>query len=89
MEHHKEQKENGLKPKPEVSLHILVDRTNIKVDKECLTGREILTLAGKLPVANFQLNVRRKGGKVTKLGYDETICLTEPGIEKFLTLPLD
>lgn len=77
------------KPGPENKYHILVDRDNIKVDKECLTGREILTLAKKSPVEGYQLNVKRKGGKVAKLGYDDTICLSEPGIEKFLTLPLD
>jgi hypothetical protein len=75
--------------KPLPAYHILVDRDNIKVDKECLSGREILSLAGKTPIEKYQLNIRRKGGKVTKVGYDDTICLTEPGIEKFLTLPLD
>jgi hypothetical protein len=68
---------------------IMVDRQQIPVEKECLTGREILTLAGKLPVERFQLNMRIKGGKVSKVGYEQTVCLSEPGLEKFMTIPLD
>ncbi|WP_202923788.1 multiubiquitin domain-containing protein [Pontibacter fetidus] len=77
------------KHEPANQYHILVDRDNIKVEKECLTGREILTLAQKIPAERYQLNMKQKGGKVTKVGYDQTVCLSEPGIEKFLTLPLD
>jgi hypothetical protein len=68
---------------------IMVDRQNFKVEQACMTGREILILAGKTPPERFQLNVRYKGGKVAKVGYDETICFTTPGVEKFLTIPLD
>lgn len=68
---------------------ILVDRQKYTVKEECMTGREILTLAGKLPVERFQLNQRFKGGKVIKVGYDQKVCFTEPGIEKFMTIPLD
>lgn len=68
---------------------ILVDRQKYTVKEECMTGREILTLAGKLPVERFQLNQRFKGGKVVKVGYDQKVCFTEPGIEKFMTIPLD
>jgi hypothetical protein len=68
---------------------IMIDRTPYKVEQECMTGREILKLAGKIPAERFQLNVRYRGGKVAKVGYDETICFSDPGIEKFMTLPLD
>lgn len=68
---------------------ILVDRQKYTVKDECMTGREILTLAGKVPVERFQLNQRFKGGKVVKIGYDQKVCFTEPGIEKFMTIPLD
>jgi hypothetical protein len=68
---------------------ILIDRQNYTVKQECMTGREILTLAGKAPVERFQLNVRIHGGKVEKVGYDQDICFTKPGIEKFMTIPLD
>lgn len=77
--------------KPEEKKHyvIMIDRNTYKVEQECMTGKEILTLAGKTPVERFQLNVRYKGGKVSKVGYDQVICFSEPGIEKFMTLPLD
>lgn len=68
---------------------ILVDNTNITVEQECLSGKEILLLAKKLPYERFQLNQRLHGGKVTKIPYDQTVCFTEPGIEKFMTIPLD
>lgn len=68
---------------------IMIDREQYKVSDRCMTGREILTLAGKIPVERFQLNLRSNGGKVVKIAYDQTICFDEPGIEKFMTIPLD
>lgn len=68
---------------------IMVDRLKYLVKQECLTGREILALAGKVPTERFQLNQRFKGGKVVRVGYDQIVCFTEPGIEKFMTIPLD
>jgi len=68
---------------------IMIDRHKYKVEHECLTGRELLTLAGKLPVERFQMNQRFRGGKVVKVSYDQKVCFTEPGVEKFMTIPLD
>ena len=81
-------KEGKEVPKGHVYI-ITVDRQKFKVNEECLTGRQILTLAGKIPPERFQLNLRLKGGKVVKVGYDETVCFTTPGVEKFMTIPLD
>jgi hypothetical protein len=81
-------KEGKEVPKEHVYI-IIVDRQNYKVEQECMTGKEILMLAGKLPPERFQLNERFKGGKVVKIGYDQTVCFTEPGVEKFMTIPLD
>lgn len=78
------------KPVPPGQVYmIMVDQKKIRVEQECLTGREILTLAGKIPAERFQLNLRYKGGKVIKIGFDQQVCFTEPGIEKFMTIPLD
>lgn len=68
---------------------IMIDRNLFTVENECMKGNEILTLAGKIPHTRFQLNLRLKGGKVVKVGYDQKVCFTEPGIEKFMTIPLD
>jgi len=77
-------------PVPKGHLYIImVDRQKLRAPKECMTGREILVLAGKTPPERFQLNERLRGGKVVRVGYDQTVCFTEPGIEKFMTIPLD
>lgn len=68
---------------------IIVDREKFVVDKECMTGKEILILAGKTPPERFQLRQKLKGGKVVTIAYDQKVCFTEPGIEKFKTIPLD
>lgn len=74
---------------PKYHYLILIDRQKYKVEKPSMTGRELLTLAGKVPPERFQLNQRFHGGKVRKVGLDEHVSFTEPGIEKFMTVPLD
>lgn len=75
---------------PSAKKYILkVDRKKYKVESEFLTGREILELANKVPYNRFQLNQKIHGGQVTKIGYDEKVDLTAPGVERFMTLPLD
>ncbi|HVT84296.1 MAG TPA: multiubiquitin domain-containing protein [Chitinophagaceae bacterium] len=81
-------KEGKEVPKGHVYI-ITIDRQKFKVQEECMTGRQILVLAGKRPPERFQLNLRLKGGKVVKVGYDEKVCFTTPGVEKFMTIPLD
>lgn len=68
---------------------ITVDRHKFKVKVDCLTGKEILILAGKIPHERFQLNQRFTSGKVVKVGYEQKVCFTDFGIEKFMTIPLD
>lgn len=68
---------------------IIVDQTRYKVEQECMTGKEILLLAVKNPPERFQLNQRFKGGKVVTIKLDQKVCFTEPGVEKFMTIPLD
>jgi hypothetical protein len=68
---------------------IMVDQKSYIVKQESLTGREILTLAGKNPPERYQLNQRFKEGKVQRVNYDQEVNFTAPGIEKFMTIPLD
>jgi hypothetical protein len=68
---------------------IMVDQTKYKTEKECMTGKEILLLAGKTPPEKFQLQQRMRDKKVKRIALDQVVCFTEPGIEKFLTMPLD
>ncbi len=67
---------------------IRIDREHYVVDQPCLTGREILRLAGKTP-AEFMLSQKFRGGEVKKIEPDERVDLTRPGVERFMTLPLD
>jgi hypothetical protein len=68
---------------------IMIDQKKYKTEKECTTGREILLLAGKTPPEKFQLNLRLRDKKVRRIKLDEVVCFTTPGIEKFMTMPLD
>ena len=77
------------KPVPKGKRYkIKVDREKYVTDQESLTGREILALAGKTPHSRYQLNQKSKG-TVKKINYDEVVDFTLPGIERFMTLPLD
>lgn len=83
---------NGHKPPKGRKYRIKIDREKYVVNNECLTGKELLELAGKTPSNRFQLNqkVKVKGKvKIVKIDYDQSVCFSDPGIEKFMTLPLD
>lgn len=68
---------------------ILIDRQQYVVDKECMTGKEILSLTGETPPDRFQLRQKFKDGRVITIKNDQVVCFTEPGIEKFKTLACD
>jgi len=67
---------------------IRIDREHFVVDEPSLTGRQILKLAGKTP-AEFMLSQKFRGGEVKKIEPDEKVDFTRPGVERFMTLPLD
>ncbi|MBL6446400.1 multiubiquitin domain-containing protein [Fulvivirga sp. 29W222] len=72
----------------QMDYKIRVDRVHYVVNVEYMTGKEILTLAGKNPFNRFQLNQKIKGA-VNKVDYDQKVDFTEHGVERFMTLPLD
>lgn len=83
---------HGHTPPKGRKYRIKIDREKYVVESECLTGKELLELAGKSPYERFQLNekVKVKGKvKIVKIDYEESVCFSKPGIEKFMTLPLD
>lgn len=83
-------KENpGKGPEKGKKYKIKVDREKYKVDVESMKGEEILKLAGKEPINRYQLNQKFRHGQVKKVGYDEIVDFTAPGIERFMTIPLD
>ncbi len=79
---------NGAPPKAR-KYRIKIDKEKYVVKKEQMTGHEILVLAGKTPTDRYQLNQKFKGGKVVPIDYGQTVDFTCPGVEKFMTIPLD
>lgn len=83
-------KENpGKGPGKGKKYQIKVDREKYKIEVDSMKGSEILELAGKKPFNKYQLNQKLRGGQVKKIGYDEVVDFTTPGIERFMTIPLD
>jgi hypothetical protein len=80
---------SGKEPPKGKKYLIKIDKALYKVEHECMLGKEILEVAGKIPVVRFQLNIKMKGGEVRKVNYDEKVCFTHPGTERFMTIPLD
>lgn len=81
--------QNGHPVPPDCKYKISIDREPYVVDETCLTGREILLLTNKTPPDRFQLRQKFKDGRVVTIANDQKVCFTDPGIEKFKTIPLD
>lgn len=74
--------------KREKPFKIQIDKQHLEIDNPTPTARELLTLAGKTPPEHYAL-YRKEKGQPTRLQLDERVDLREPGVEKFVTLPLD
>jgi hypothetical protein len=68
---------------------VQIDKTVYEIRDPTPTGLELLTLAGKVPPAQFALYEKQKVGPPLRIALDQRVDLREPGIEKFVTLPLD
>ena len=79
----------GRPPRKAKRYRLRVDRDYFTVAAPSLTGREILTLAGKVPPEQFMLSQKLRGGQAKKIELDARIDLTLPGVERFMTLPKD
>lgn len=84
-----EYSKDNLRPPRGRRYRIKVDRDKFVVNKHSMTGKEILELAGKIPASQYQLRQKFRGGSVKKVGLDQVVDFTEPGVEKFITIPLD
>lgn len=83
-------KENPNKgPEKGKKYQIRINRDKFVVKTDSMKGSEILELANKIPFQNFQLNQLFRHGAVKKINYEEIVDFTEPGIERFMTIPLD
>ncbi|MBT1697147.1 multiubiquitin domain-containing protein [Fulvivirgaceae bacterium PWU4] len=78
------------KPVPKGQQYLIrVDNQRITLTEYLITGEGILMIAGKNPPTRFQLNLKLRGGIVKRIGLNETVDLSEPGIERFMTIPMD
>ncbi len=81
-------KQDKVPPKSKRYL-IRIDKTKYEVNVTELTGRQLLELAGKNPPENFLLTQKFRGGVTKKIELVDIVDFTTPGIERFMTLPLD
>jgi hypothetical protein len=81
--------DGGTPPAQHEHFKVQIDRQIIDVPKPLVTGRELLVLAGKIPPESFAIYEKLKGGQPRRIGLDEIIDLRTPGVERFVTLPLD
>ena len=79
----------GIKPPPAERYKIRIDKTHHEVATGAMTGRQLLELAGKIPAEQYMISEKLNGGQANKIGLDETADFTKPGVERFMTLPLD
>lgn len=85
-----EEYSNAGRPLPRTAKYrIRIDSTRYEVTTPTLTGRQLLDLAGKQPVERFAVYQKRRGGGTERIALDKTVDLRAPGLERFVTLPLD
>lgn len=82
--------ENADQPAPKADRYIIrVDKEKFTVEVPCMTGREILILAGKEPPEQFELLEKIHGNEPKPVKLDQKVDFQRPGVERFVTLPLD
>ncbi len=76
--------------------HFTQRKHEIKIDNDSfntpisrITGRELLELAGKKPAEDHAIYLKVKGGQPKRIELDQKVDLSQPGVERFVTLPLD
>jgi hypothetical protein len=78
---------NSHKPPP--IYRVQIDKPIFETTNPTPTGRELLILAHKQPPEQFAIYRKPKEGKPIRVELNEHVDLREPGVERFVTLPLD
>jgi hypothetical protein len=68
---------------------IRIDKQYYVVNVTEMTGRQLLELAGKRPPEQYKIHQKLRGGQPKLIGLNEKADFTTPGVERFMTLPLD
>jgi hypothetical protein len=71
------------------TFKIQIDKPFYEIQNPTPTGRELLQLAGKVPPEQFAIYLKGKGSQPQRIELNEKVDLREPGVERFVTLPLD
>jgi len=79
----------GRKPRCKHRLRIRIDKERHVVNVSHMTGRQLLELAGRCNPERWRIRQKLKGGQLKDIGLDENVDFTAPGIERFITIPLD
>lgn len=74
---------------PKVRYQIRIDSERYIINYKDPTGRELLVLANKNPPEGYRIDQKLHGGATRKIELDEKVDLTQHGVERFNTLPLD
>ena len=85
---HPENASSAQPAKPRV-YKVLIDKTQYDVPDPTPTGRDLLNIAGKQPADQFAIYLKLPGQQPKRLGLGQPVDLREPGVERFVTLPLD
>jgi hypothetical protein len=76
-------------PETAKRFRIRVNKDVFVIEGPKTTGRKILELSKHTPVEQWRLDQRFRGGATKKIELNETVDLRAPGVERFMTLPLD
>lgn len=73
-------------PKGQKHYKIKIDGIKYKVDRQEMTGKEILSLTGK-KYDQWTMNQKFRGGRRKPIEADDKVDLAQPGIERLETVP--
>lgn len=68
---------------------VQIDKDIITIPTPTPTGQELLIFAKKEPPEQYAIYLKAKGGQPKRIMPDEKVDLRAPGVERFVTLPLD
>ena len=68
---------------------IQIDKDIYTVDHPVFSGRELLDIAKKAPIEQYAIYLKVAEGPPRRIALEEKVDLRKPGVERFLTLPLD
>lgn len=80
---------SGKQPPKGKKYKFMIKNKVYEVSVETMTGREICELAGLVPPESYRLDMKLHGNVWKKIGPDDVVDFTEPGIEKFSYISLD